>query len=100
MTTTAVGNWGVAPPGAVPTGDGGPPQQLLPEDAVGGEVRVGHGPAPAFLRWFNYSVFVASILYLVVFWPDTGYHPVVPVFAALLSLWLVYIFVAKKPAEP
>ena len=63
-------------------------------------MRIGQGPAPGFLRWFNYAMFLAAIAYLVVFWPDTGYHPVVILCAGLLSAWLAYIVFGKKPAEP
>lgn len=69
------------------------------DEPVGGEVRIGSGRAPAFMRWFNYATYLAAIAYLVVFWPDTGHHPIVLVFAALLTLWLAYIFVGRKPAE-
>ncbi len=70
------------------------------DDPIGGEVRIGRGAAPSFLRWFNYAMYVAAIAYLVVFWPDTGYHPVVIAFAGLLAAWLAYIFFGRKPAEP
>lgn len=70
------------------------------DDPIGGEVRIGSGRAPAFVRWFNYGVYVAAIAYLLIFWPDTDYHPVVIGFAALLGLWLAYIVIGRKPAEP
>lgn len=70
------------------------------DEPIGGEVRIGSGRAPAFVRWFNYGVYVAAIAYLIVFWPDTGHHPVIIVFAGLLTLWLVYIVITRKPAEP
>lgn len=66
-------------------------------DLVGGEVQIGTGGAPAFLRWMNYGLFVWAILYLVILRPEN--HPVVLFFAVLLSVWLVYIFVGRKPAE-
>ena len=70
------------------------------DDAIGGEVRIGRGAAPPFMRWFAYAVYVAAALYLVVFWPDTGYHPTIIIFTALLVGWLAYIYLGKKPAEP
>jgi len=70
------------------------------DEPIGGEVRIGNGRAPAFLRWFNYGIYAAAIAYLLVFWPDTGYHPIVILFAALLSIWLAYIVIRRKPAEP
>jgi hypothetical protein len=70
------------------------------DDPIGGEVRIGSGRAPAFLRWFNYAVYAAAIAYLIAFWPDTGYHPLVIAFAVLLTAWLAYIYFARKPAEP
>jgi len=70
------------------------------DDPIGGEVRIGSGRAPAFVRWFNYGIYVAAIAYLLVFWPDTGYHPVIIALAALLGLWLAYIAIGRKPAEP
>lgn len=67
---------------------------------IGGEVRIGSGRAPALLRWFNYAIYAAAIAYLLVFWPDTGHHPVIIVFAGLLTAWLAYVYFGRKPAEP
>ena len=73
---------------------------LSSDEPIGGEVRVGQGAPPAFMRWFNYGVWVAAILYLIVFWPDSSYHWTLPAFAVLMIGWLVYIFVGKRPSEP
>ena len=81
-------------------GQAAAPSPPEPEAPFGGEVRLAQGAAPPLLRWFNYAMYLAAIAYLVVFWADTGYHPIVIVFAGLLSAWLVYVFVAKKPVEP
>lgn len=70
------------------------------DDLIGVEVRIGSGRPPAFLRWFNYAIYAAAIAYLIAFWPDTGYHPVVIIFAVLLAAWLAYIYLGRKPAEP
>lgn len=80
--------------------EGEPAAQNALDAPIGGEVRIGHGQPPAFLRWFNYAMYLAAIAYLVVFWLDAGYHPAVIVFAGLLSAWLAYIFIGRKPAEP
>jgi hypothetical protein len=73
---------------------------MTEEAPIGGEVRIGRGPAPAFLRWFNYGAYLSAIFYLIVFWPDTGYHPVPLICAGVLAVWLAYIYFARKPAEP
>lgn len=71
-----------------------------PDGAVGGEVGIGRGAAPPFFRWFNYGVWVAAPLYLVVFWADTGFHWTAPFFAVVMTGWLAFIFVKKRPPEP
>ena len=77
-----------------------PATQNALEAPIGGEVRIGQGRAPAFLRWFNYAIYLAAIAYLAVFWPDTGLHPAVIIFAGVLSVWLAYVVIGRKPPEP
>ncbi|MEK7215478.1 MAG: hypothetical protein AAB289_07785 [Chloroflexota bacterium] len=83
-----------------PAPTGASPAAPPPNDAIGGEVSIGRGAAPPFLRWFNYGVFVAAIAYLVVFWPDTGFHWTAPFFAVLMAGWLAFIVLKKRPPEP
>ena len=73
---------------------------MTEDHPIGGEVRIGRGAAPRFLRWFNYAAYISAIANLIVFWPDTGYHPVPMIVAVVLAVWLAYIYFARKPAEP
>ncbi|MBI4498233.1 MAG: hypothetical protein HY689_10075 [Chloroflexi bacterium] len=78
-----------------------PPPPAQANDAVGGEVRIGMGRAPGWVRWFNYAVYVACIAYLVVVFPPDGRgYGIQLAFAAVVAAWLVYIFVGKRPPEP
>ena len=79
-----------------------PPETPAPpaDDAIGGELRIGAGRAPGWVRWFNYAMFVACILYLVaVFPPDGRGYGIQLAGAAVVAAWLGYIFVGKRPPE-
>ncbi|MBI2886463.1 MAG: hypothetical protein HYY02_04570 [Chloroflexi bacterium] len=82
-----------------------PPAPARPAGGPAGDeladgIRIGRGPAPGFMRWLAYGVYLAGALYLLVYWPDTGYSPVVLVAALLLLAWVAYIWVGKRPPEP
>ncbi len=83
-----------------PVSEEAAPAPARPDDAIGGEVRIGRGAAPPLLRWFNYAVYLSAVAYLLIFWPATGYHPMVLVFAAALAGWLAFIFIKERPPEP
>lgn len=68
-------------------------------EAIGGEIRIGQGAAPPFLKWFNYLMFVVAAVYLLANPVSEGYLISV-VFALVTFGWLLYIFVQKKPPEP
>jgi hypothetical protein len=92
------------------TGDSGAKQDAPPVPEFGGEVSIGGGPGPRWLRWWYYLVYVWAIAYLVgAFVVDRlidgdasyySYYGIVLVFAAALTAWLVYIAWKKKPPEP
>lgn len=81
---------------AVPAPSGPAPPKGYGEE----DITPGGGPAPSFMRWLVYGVYLAGALYLLVFWPDAGYSPVVLAAALAMLGWLAYIFIGKKPAEP
>ena len=83
------------------TTSGSSPERQPPppvDDAVGGEVRIGGGPGPRWLRWWFYLVYVWAILYLLV--QDVERYWIVATFGVLLIVWLGYIVWKKKPPEP
>ncbi|MFN8556169.1 MAG: hypothetical protein U0531_02050 [Dehalococcoidia bacterium] len=67
-------------------------------DPVGGEVGIGGGPAPRWLRPWFYIVYVWAILYLLI--QNVAQYWLVALFAALLLVWLGYIAWKKRPPEP
>ena len=69
------------------------------ERPFGGEVPVGGGSMPRFLRWITYLLFIWAITYLLV-------HPrldedweIVLVFAGLLMAWLLFFTITKRPSD-
>jgi hypothetical protein len=69
-------------------------------DLIGGEVKVGGGPAPAWMRYFNWAIWVWAIAYLVTNLVGGFGLPILLFFAAAMASWLIYIIVRKKPPEP
>ena len=67
-------------------------------ELVGGEVRIGRGAGPRWLRYWYYLVYVWAILYLLI--EDVPRYWILALFAALLTVWLGYIIWKKKPPEP
>jgi hypothetical protein len=67
-------------------------------DEVGGEVRIGRGGGPRWLRFWYYLVYVWAILYLLI--EDVDRYWMVAAFGGLLIVWLGYIAWKKKPPEP
>lgn len=89
--TTASGS--PQPSGPAPEGQSAPA-----DEPVGGEVRIGRGGGPRWLRYWYYLVYVWAILYLLI--EDVDQYWIVAGFAGLLIVWLVYIVWKKKPPEP
>jgi hypothetical protein len=100
MTTASGSPEASSDPGAKPQ----PPAEF------GGEVSIGGGPGPRWLRWWYYLVYVWAIAYLVgAFVVDRvidgdasyySYYGIVLIFAGVLTVWLVYIAWKKQPPEP
>ncbi len=69
------------------------------DDAIGGEVRVTGGGMPIILRWVAYALFVWAVLYIVVH-PRVEHMEVIWVTAGLLTAWLLFFALTKRPADP
>jgi hypothetical protein len=82
-------------PAAVPK----PQQPQEQDDAIGGEIRVAGGAAPRFMRWLAFVHFVWAILYLVVH-PRIEHQEIMWVCAGLLTAWLLFFALTKRPADP
>ena len=83
------------------------PQPSAPPDEFGGEVRIGGGPGPRWLRLWYYVVYLWAIGYLFgAFLLDRvrdgegRYYEIVAAFGVLLTIWLGYIIWKKRPPEP
>ncbi len=74
-----------------------PTQEL--EEPIGGEIRVAGGGAPRVMRWLAYLLFVWAILYLVIH-PPVEHHIILWVFAGLLTAWLLFFALKKRPPDP
>ncbi len=74
------------------------------EEPIGGEIRVRGGGAPRFLRWLAYILFVWAILYLViqslVIHPPVEHRIILWVFTGLLTAWLLFFALTKRPVDP
>lgn len=68
-------------------------------ESIGGEVRVRGGSAPRFMRWLAYILFVWAILYLVIH-PRVEHQIIVWVWAGLLTAWLLFFALTKRPVDP
>ena len=75
------------------------PKPQEQDDAIGGEIRVAGGAAPRFMRWLAFVHFVWAILYLVVH-PRIEHHEIMWVCAGLLTAWLLFFALTKRPADP
>ncbi len=76
-----------------------PQQPQVQDDAIGGEIRVAGGAAPRFMRWLAFVHFVWAILYLVVH-PRIEHQEIMWVCAGLLTAWLLFFALTKRPADP
>ncbi len=77
----------------------GPDGRPQPEgEPIGDEVRIGGGPAPRWLRYWFYLIYLWAILYLLI--QDVEQYWILAGFGVLLTAWLVYIAWKKKPPEP
>jgi hypothetical protein len=76
-----------------------PEREEPPREEFGGEVRIGGGPAPRWLRYWYYLVYLWAILYLLI-QPGLDRYWIAATFAVLLTVWLGYIWWKKKPPEP
>ncbi len=69
------------------------------QESFGGEVRLGPPTPIAWLRWFNYLVYLVTVVYLLVNRSADG-AVFVLTSAALLALWLAYFWLRRAPPEP
>ena len=76
-----------------------PQQPQGQDDAIGGEIRVAGGAAPRFMRWLAFVHFVWAILYLVVH-PRIEHQEIMWICAGLLTAWLLFFALTKRPADP
>ncbi len=67
-------------------------------EPIGGEIRVTGGGSPRWLRWFIYSLHVWAIIYLVVH-PTVANREIILVFAGLITVWLLFFALTKRPPE-
>jgi hypothetical protein len=88
-------------PGASEGTEPGAPSRPAADDAVGGEVRIGGGPTPRWLRSWYALVYLWAALYLIVLaFEGLRGAWIIAVFGGLLIAWLVYIVWKKRPPEP
>ncbi len=73
-------------------------QATPPGEDIGGEVHVGRGAGPRWLRYWYYLVYVWAAAYLLI--EDVDRYWIVATFGVLLLVWLAYIWWKKKPPEP
>ena len=69
------------------------------DEPIGGEVRVRGGAAPRFMRWLAFVLFVWAIIYLVVH-PVVEHRVILWVTAGLMTAWLLFFALAKRPPDP
>ena len=75
------------------------PETPAQDDAIGGEIRSAGGGMPPILRKVAYALFVWAILYLVVH-PRVERMEIVWVTAGLLTAWLLFFALTRRPADP
>ena len=76
-----------------------PQQPEEQDDAIGGEIRVTGGGMPIILRRIAYALFVWAVVYLVVH-PRVEHMEIAWVTAGLLTAWLLFFALTKRPADP
>ena len=76
------------------------PEQPQEQDAaIGGEILVTGGGMPIILRRVAYALFVWAVVYLVVH-PRVEHMEIAWVTAGLLTAWLLFFALTKRPADP
>ena len=68
------------------------------EEPIGGEVRVHRGGTPRSLLWTGYTLYAAAALYLLVH-PPIEHRGIILAFAAIITAWLLYFALRRKPSE-
>ena len=80
-----------------------PGPQPEEEKPFGGEIPVGGGGAPWWMKWLTTVLFAWAIAYLVVAfilgWVDETTWLVL-VFAGALVAWYLFFTITKRPADP
>ena len=80
-----------------------PDPQPEEEKPFGGEIPVGGGGAPRWMRWLTTLLFAWAVAYLVVAfirgWVDET-EWLVLVFAGALVAWYLFFTITKRPADP
>ncbi|HLF08408.1 MAG TPA: hypothetical protein VI789_03565 [Dehalococcoidia bacterium] len=68
------------------------------QEPFGGEVRLAPPKPVAWLRWFNYLVYLVTVVYLLANRSTDG-PALVLITAGLLALWLAYFWLRRAPPE-
>ncbi|MBI2941661.1 MAG: hypothetical protein HYY04_14605 [Chloroflexi bacterium] len=74
------------------------PSDRAAGDDWGDGLQVGTGRPPAWMRWFSYGIWVIAVVYLLL--NLTPEHALPLITAVLMSGWIVYTYLARKPLEP
>ena len=73
------------------------------EKPFGGEIPVGGGGAPRWMKWLTTVLFAWAVAYLLVAfilgWVDEATWLVL-VFAGALVAWYLFFTITKRPADP
>ena len=80
-----------------------PGPQPEEEKPFGGEIPVGGGGAPRWMKWLTTVLFAWAVAYLLVAfilgWVDEATWLVL-VFAGALVAWYLFFTITKRPADP
>ena len=80
-----------------------PDSQPEEDKPFGGEIPVGGGGAPRWMKWLTTILFAWAVAYLVVAfiqgWVDETTWLVL-VFAGALVAWYLFFTITKRPADP
>ena len=80
-----------------------PEPQPTEEKPFGGEIPVGGGGAPRWMKWLTTVLFAWAVAYLVVAfirgWADEAAWLVL-VFGGALVAWYLFFTITKRPADP
>ena len=67
-------------------------------EPIGGEIHVRGGGSPRWMRWFIYFLHAWAVIYLVAH-PPVEQREIILVFAGLITAWLLFFALTKRPPE-